>query len=41
MMPQDAYVWKVVAVFRDGTPWEGKHYKNGRISPTGTVTLIR
>ena len=41
MMPQDAYVWKVVAIFRDGTPWEGKHYKSGEIKPTGTVTLLR
>jgi len=37
---QDAYVWKVWAVFKDETTWEGKNY-GGEHLRTGTVTLIR
>ncbi|CAG5084361.1 PKD domain-containing protein [Parvicella tangerina] len=40
-MPQDAYVWKVEAIFTDQTAWQGKEYPNGRYAASGTVTLIR
>ncbi|MCB9189479.1 MAG: PKD domain-containing protein [Flavobacteriales bacterium] len=40
-MPQDAYVWKVEAIFTDQTAWLGKEYPNGRYAASGTVTLIR
>ncbi|MDF2438767.1 MAG: hypothetical protein K0Q95_3143 [Bacteroidota bacterium] len=39
--PQDVYVWKIDAVFSDGTIWPGKKYPNGKTDKTGTVTLIR
>lgn len=38
---QDAYVWKVTAVFLDESAWEGKEYKNGKFKKAGTVTVIR
>lgn len=38
---QDAYVWKVTAVFLDDSPWEGKEYKKGKMKKSGTVTVIR
>jgi PKD repeat protein len=38
---QDAYVWKVDAVFDNGSTWAGKKYPNGQVKNTGTVTLIR
>ncbi len=38
---QDAYVWKVTAVFRDDAIWEGKEYGNKRFKKAGTVTVIR
>lgn len=38
---QDAYVWKVTAVFLDESVWEGKEYNKGRIKKSGTVTVIR
>ncbi|MCB9194923.1 MAG: PKD domain-containing protein [Flavobacteriales bacterium] len=40
-MPQDAYVWKVEAIFTDQTAWQGKQYKDGIYRASGTVTLIR
>jgi PKD repeat protein len=41
LLPQDVYVWKIEAVFRNGVVWKGKEYQNGRIKNTGTVTLLR
>lgn len=38
---QDAYVWKVTAVFLDESVWEGKEYPKGVIKRAGTVTVIR
>lgn len=38
---QDAYVWKVTAVFLDESAWEGKEYKKGKYKKAGTVTVIR
>lgn len=40
-MPQDAYVWKVEAIFTDQTAWQGKEYPSGLYKASGTVTLIR
>ncbi len=39
---QDAYVWKVEAVFLDGTRWKGMSYKFQKERKTiGSVTVIR
>jgi len=38
---QDAYVWKVTAVFIDESVWEGKEYKKKKFKKAGTVTVIR
>ncbi len=40
-LPMGAYVWKIEAVFNDGTIWEGKEYGKNVRKPYGTVTLIR
>jgi PKD repeat protein len=40
-LPQDAYVWRVSATFRDRTLWVGKEYEGGLIRRSGTVTIIR
>ncbi|MCF8296729.1 MAG: PKD domain-containing protein [Saprospiraceae bacterium] len=40
-LPQDVYVWKIEAVFLDGTPWLGKKYDNGLYKNYGTLTLLR
>ena len=36
-MPQGVYVWKIEAIFTDGSPWEGVD-GNRKV---GSVTLIR
>ena len=38
---QDAYVWKVTAIFIDESVWEGKEYKEKKFKKAGTVTVIR
>lgn len=39
-LPMGAYVWKIEAIFNDGSIWKGKQY--GKIRKNyGTVTLIR
>ncbi|MFM9052613.1 MAG: PKD domain-containing protein, partial [Bacteroidota bacterium] len=38
---QDAYVWKVWAVFENGVIWPGKDYGGGKVLRTGTANLIR
>ena len=41
---QDVYVWKIYAVFLDGTPWPGMSYdtdEGGGRKTIGSVTLIR
>jgi PKD repeat protein len=35
------YVWKIHAVFIDGTTWEGSDIGKGKYGTVGTVTLIR
>jgi PKD repeat protein len=39
-MPQGAYVWKVYAVFKDGSNWEGMPDFNGVVRKIGSVTLL-
>ncbi len=41
LMPQGSYIWKVNAIFEDGSVWKGKEYDNGTTSNIGTVTLLR
>ena len=44
LLPQDVYVWRIKAVFRDGSVWEGESMGNTEDLPQekyGTVTLIR
>lgn len=41
LMPQDTYLWKVEAVFRDGTVWQGSDIGKGTGKTIGTVTLLR
>ena len=36
-LPQDVYVWTIIAKFKDGSIWP---YENN-IKRTGTVTIIR
>jgi PKD repeat protein len=41
---QDVYLWRIRAIFKDGTIWEGKdtgNYQGLNNDPFGTVTLIR
>lgn len=40
-LPMGAYVWKIDAIFNDGTKWDGKVYGKNIRKPYGTVTLIR
>ena len=40
-MPQGAYVWKVEAVFVDGSIWEGQSNTLGQTKKLGSVTLLR
>lgn len=41
ILPQDAYVWKVEAIFTDETSWQGKEYPNGMYRAAGTLTILR
>ncbi|MBE9491692.1 MAG: PKD domain-containing protein [Bacteroidetes bacterium] len=44
LLPQDVYVWRIKAVFRDGSIWEGESMGNTEDLPQekyGTVTLIK
>jgi PKD repeat protein len=40
-MPQGAYVWKVHAIFKDGSAWEGQENTLGQTKKIGSVTLLR
>ena len=40
-LPQDTYVWKVYAVFEDGTQWKGNKTVSGKYQKMGSVTLLR
>jgi gliding motility-associated-like protein len=44
LLQQDAYVWKIIAQYRDGARWDGHNTGNNDNMPqlkTGTVTLLR
>ncbi len=41
LCPQDVYVWKIQAVFQDGTVWQGKEYSSKNKKRVGSVTLLR
>jgi hypothetical protein len=44
LLPQDVYVWRIMAVFRDGTVWNSKNAGDHTNIPEktyGTVTLLR
>lgn len=40
-LPQDVYVWKINAVFEDGTHWKGNKAISGKFQKVGSVTLLR
>ena len=40
LMPQGAYVWKVNAIFKDGSNWEGMPDASGIVRKIGSVTLL-
>jgi PKD repeat protein len=40
-MPQDVYMWRISARFKNGKVWEGSDSGTGAVSTMGTVTLIR
>ena len=40
-LPQDVYVWKVRAIFEDGTEWKGNKAISGKYQKVGSVTLLR
>ena len=41
MMAQGTYMWKINAVFIDGTIWMGSDIGKGPYKSIGTVSLIR
>jgi PKD repeat protein len=41
LLPQDTYIWKISATFKDGTVWEGSDNGKGKGKTMGTVTIIR
>jgi PKD repeat protein len=41
LMPQDVYMWKISATFKNGKVWEGSDAGKGSTTTMGTVTLIR
>ena len=40
LLPQGAYIWKVKAVFRDNTIWEGSDIGDGNTKTYGSVSLV-
>ena len=40
-MPQDNYVWKVRAIFDNGTAWGGMEGDSKKINTVGTLVLLR
>jgi hypothetical protein len=41
LMPEGVYMWKISAVFVDGSVWKGSDIGKGEAKTIGTVTLIR
>ena len=40
-LPMDVYIWRIKAVFVDGTDWKGMKGRDGVLRTEGTVTLVR
>ncbi|MAE07821.1 MAG: hypothetical protein CL661_03550, partial [Bacteroidetes bacterium] len=40
-LPTGSYIWRISAVFEDGTIWKGTDNGDGNTATSGTVTLIR
>jgi len=40
-LPTGSYIWRISAVFEDGSHWKGSDNGDGNTSTSGTVTLIR
>ncbi len=40
-MPTGSYIWRISAMFEDGTHWKGTDNGDGNTETNGTVTLIR
>lgn len=40
-VPQGAYIWKIDAIFANGTIWQGMENNDGELHTVGTVTIIR
>lgn len=40
-LPQDVYVWKILAIFEDGAEWRGVKTEVGGYKRIGSVTLLR
>jgi large repetitive protein len=40
IVQQDAYVWKVRAVFYGGEVWEGNDINRGKVKRSGTITVL-
>jgi len=40
-LPMDVYIWRIKAVFVDGTEWKGMKGRDGILRTEGTVTLVR
>ncbi len=41
LLPQDTYVWKIEAIFKDNRPWPGEKGDDGRYHTKGKVFLVR
>jgi hypothetical protein len=41
IVPQDVYVWKIRAIFENGTAWEGMENEKGKLSTVGVISIIR
>jgi len=40
-VPMGAYIWKIDAIFDDGSAWEGMEFPTGKVDNTGTVMVIQ
>jgi hypothetical protein len=40
-LPQDVYIWKIRAIFLDGSDWRGMRNRDGKSYTFGSVTLLR
>lgn len=40
-LPTGIYLWRIYAIFKDGSKWEGTDNGDGNTNPSGAMTLIR